>query len=84
MLNENSASPICFRSTVKQMGIDYGVLYFSPRIVNDTALLEQPNGLGSIYEDSFFLLRDYALYLNLVNAAETGGLEIFPCGPAPV
>lgn len=61
MLNKNSASLICFRSTVKQMGIDYDVLYFSPRIVNDTALLEQPNGLGSIYEDSFFLLPDYAL-----------------------
>ena len=61
MLNENSASPISFRSTVKQVGIDYDVLYFSPRIVNDTALLEQPNGLRSIYEDSFFLLPDYAL-----------------------
>lgn len=74
MLNENSASPICFRSTVKQVGIDYDVLYFSPRIVNDTALLEQPHGLGSIYEDSFFL---YALRRSFKLTGDNRGIHQF-------
>ena len=39
-------------SFCKQMGIDYDALYFSPRIVNDAALLEQLHELRSVYEDS--------------------------------